>query len=99
MSVLDMLTGMRLKASHIDGDSASFQFEECLLIAYNTVQVFGRESELVGASVVRVELEAGNCLRVVLDIGASFEIDMRPASYTGPEALSARFSNGTIVVV
>ena len=96
--MMQRLKGTRLVSiSHGIENDVSLEFEGCILAAYNPWKATPELEQLVGRSDEAVATDA-NELALSFADGGIFVVSLRASDYRGPEAFSAHFKDGPIVV-
>ncbi len=98
MSALHRLEGMQLLSlEHGLDKQICLTFNGCILAAYSSWQSSPRPEQLVGIAVQTV-LVSEQVLLLTFASGGTFSISRKDDDYSGPEAFSATFEGGPIVV-
>src|SRR6188474_3163443 len=98
IDMLGMLLGQRLDAVDSSTDSLGLAFDGCAFRSFTKFSASRPIQELVGLQVTSVETEPGRHVQLLFGKGGELVISLAEGDHTGPEAFSARFSNGSIVV-
>ena len=96
MGVLDRLIGQKVLSTEVDEGMVGLTLTDAIFVAYNPMQ--GASKEVEGASITSVRFHEKERLSLGFSNGRSLDVSLATADYTGPEAFSIRFSDGTIVV-
>ena len=95
---LDRLIGMQLLSAGTDSEGSGLHFDGCMFAAYSRHESSVPLEELVGLKVLAVESQSNESLSIQFYGNQFFRVWTNATDYSGPEAFSARFSDGTWII-
>ena len=97
MNALQRLVGQEVVDGEANEGTIGLVLSEAVLAAYNPTSG-ATPSECVGATITHILLMEKDSFTLSLSNGKTLRISLRDIDYSGPEAFSVRFKDGTIVV-
>ena len=97
MNVLQQLLGQKVLESEDSDGIYGLTLTDAVIAFYNPV-IGAQPNECIGSVVSSVEVVEKDRMSIVFSNGLSLNVSLKDADYSGPEAFSVRFSDGTIIV-